>query len=90
MSIRFCLSHVCFKWDFITLKVDIVSVENVDTDGIITLRDKVLRNLWSYDFYDMTLSIKEQTSGSILILSFVYWFMTLILLSVYLFLPLVK
>ena len=28
-SVRFCLSYVCFKWDFIALKVEIISTENL-------------------------------------------------------------
>ena len=58
-SVRFCLSYDCFKWGFIALKDDIISIENnVVTDGIMTLRasNQVLCNVWSYDFYDMTLS----------------------------------
>ena len=57
-SVRFCLSYDSLKWDFITLKVDIISKENVVTDGIMTLRasNQVLCNVWSYDFYDMTLT----------------------------------
>ena len=47
-------------WGFIALKVDIISVEKhyVVTDGIMTLctSNQVLCNVWSYDFYDMTLS----------------------------------
>ena len=33
---------------------------NVVTDGIMTLRvsNQVLCNVWSYDFYDMTLAIE--------------------------------
>ena len=57
--VRFCLSYDCSKWGFIALKDDIISIENnVVTDGIMTLRasNQVLCNVWSYDFYDMTLS----------------------------------
>ena len=28
-SVRFCLSYDCFKWGFIALKVDIISIENI-------------------------------------------------------------
>ena len=28
-SVRFCLSYDCLKWDFIALKVDIISIENI-------------------------------------------------------------
>ena len=54
-SVRFCLSYDCFKWGFIALKDDIYFIRkhNVVTDGIMTLRAS---NVWSYDFYDMTLS----------------------------------
>ena len=57
-SVRFCLSYDCFKWDFIAFKVDIISKHNVVKDGIVTLRasDQVLCNVWSYEFYDMTLA----------------------------------
>ena len=56
-SVRFCLSYDCLKWDFIAFKVDIIS-KNFVTDGIMTLRasNLVLCNVWSYDFYDMTLA----------------------------------
>ena len=60
MSVRFCLSYDCFKWDFIALKVDIIAIENLSLsrDGIMTLRasNQVLCNVWSYDFHDMTLA----------------------------------
>ena len=51
-SVRFCLSYDHFKLDFIVFKVDIV------TDVVMTLpvRAKMLCNVWSYDFYDTTLS----------------------------------
>ena len=59
-SVRFCLSYDCFKWGFIALKDDIYfnRKHNVVTDSIMTLRasNQVLCNVWSYDFYDMTLS----------------------------------
>ena len=60
-SVRFCLSYDEFKWYFIALKVDIISIENIwlsRTDGIMTLRarNQVVCNVWSYDFYDMTLA----------------------------------
>ena len=29
MSVRFCLSYYCFKWGFIALKDDIISIENI-------------------------------------------------------------
>ena len=44
---------------FNPLKDDIISIENnVATDGIMMSRasNQVLCNVWSYDFYDMTLS----------------------------------
>ena len=55
--VRFCLSYDHFKRDFTALKIDIISLENI-TDGIITLRasNQVLCNVWSYNFYDMTLA----------------------------------
>ena len=56
-SVRFCLSYDCFKWelkswDYFNTK------HNIVTDGIMALRasNQVLCNVWSYDFYDMTLS----------------------------------
>ena len=58
-SVRFCLSYDCLKWNFIAFKVDIISRENnVVMDGVMTLRasNQVLCNVWSYDFYDMTLA----------------------------------
>ena len=54
-SLRFCLSYDCLKWDFIALKVDITSAENnAVTNSIMTLctSNQVLRNVWSYGFYD--------------------------------------
>ena len=33
-SVRFCLSHDCFKWDFIAFLVDIISVENTTLSGM--------------------------------------------------------
>ena len=59
MSVRFCLSYDCLKWDFIAFKVDIISIENnVVTDGVMTLRasNQVLCKVWSYDFYDTKLA----------------------------------
>ena len=56
--VRFYLSYDCLKWDFIALKVDIISIENITLDGIMTLRssNQVLCNVWSYDFYEMKLA----------------------------------
>ena len=55
--VRFCLSYERFKLDFIVFKVNIISIEN-NTDVVMALhvRAKMLCNVWSYDFYDMTLS----------------------------------
>ena len=58
-SVKFCLSYDRFKLDFIVFKVNIISIENtLVTDAVMTLhvRAKMLCNLWSYDFYDTTLS----------------------------------
>ena len=57
-SERSCLSYDCVKLDFIALKVDIISVEDINVmDCIMTLRasNQLFCNVWSYDFYDMTL-----------------------------------
>ena len=37
-SVRFCLSYDFFKWAFIALKDDIISIENItlSRDGIMT------------------------------------------------------
>ena len=60
MSVRFCLSYDRFKWGFIALKVDIISIENITLSRTASWRyasvTKYLCNVWSYDFYDMTLS----------------------------------
>ena len=48
-----------YKILFIAFKVDYFNRKhNVVTDGIMTLRaiNQVLCNVWSYDFYDMTLA----------------------------------
>ena len=50
--------YYCFKYDFIALKVDKNRKHNIITDDIMTLRssNQVLCKVWSYDFYDMTLT----------------------------------
>ena len=59
-SVRFCLSYDHLKGDFIVFKMNIMSIRKriVDTDVLMTLRvrTKVLLHVWSYDFYDLTLS----------------------------------
>ena len=57
-SVRFCLSYDRFKLDIIVFKVDIISVENNTLSIVMTLRvrAKMLCKVWSYDFYDVTLS----------------------------------
>ena len=63
MGVRFYISYDCFKWYFISLTVDTISVENIIvTDGIMTLHAPPRRypcNVWSYDFYDMTLAMNN-------------------------------
>ena len=61
MSVRLCLSYDHFKLDFTAYRVDNCSAENVwcmvDMEVMMLLVPaKVLCILWSYDFYDMTLS----------------------------------
>ena len=59
-SVRFCLSYDPFKLDFIAFIVENCSTETcmVDMNVVMTLlvSAKVLYNVWSYDFYNMTLS----------------------------------
>ena len=61
-SVKFCLSHDLLNWDFIAFKINIISIREriVDTDVVndVTLSTKVLLHVWSYDFYNMTLSIE--------------------------------
>ena len=55
-----------FNWDFIAFKMNIISMRKriVDTgvvnDVTYTVRAKMLLHVWSYDFYDMTLSTEKQ------------------------------
>ena len=59
MSVRFCLSYDHFKMNFISYKVGNCSTENawLTWNVVVTLLvpAKVLCNVWSYNFYDMTL-----------------------------------
>ena len=60
--VRSCLSYDYFSCDFINLKVEIVSIENITifiTDDIMMLHasDQVFYNMRSYDFYEMTLPV---------------------------------
>ena len=59
-SVRFGLSYDPLKQDFIDFKMHIISVRKhiVDMHIVMTLHvhAKVLLHIWSYDFYDMTLS----------------------------------
>ena len=59
-SVRFYLSHDPLKWDFIASKMgNILRRKRIaDTDVVMTLRlrAKVSLHVWSYDFYDTTLS----------------------------------
>ena len=59
-SVRFCLLYDPFKWDYIAFKMIIISIGNAlltrTLSMTLRLRAKVLLPVWSYDFYDMTLS----------------------------------
>ena len=60
MSKRGCCLYDYLKWDFVALKVDTISTENIVMASIMMLRAsyQVLPNMRSYDFYDMTLATK--------------------------------
>ena len=59
-SVRFCLSYDPLKMDFTAFKMSFISVRNAlltrTLSTTLGLRAKVLLHVWSYDFYDMTLS----------------------------------
>ena len=59
-NVRFCLSYDCFKKDFIALKVDIVSVENMTLSRTASLRYAPVTKFYVTCgltiFYDMTLA----------------------------------
>ena len=59
-SAIFCLSHDPLKWDFVTFKMNLFKYENALLTPTLSMtsrvRAKVLLHVWSYDFYDMTLS----------------------------------
>ena len=64
-SIKFCLSYVPLKWDFIAFKMNIISMRNriIDLDGVndvSRIPAKLLLHVWLYDFYDTTLSTEYQ------------------------------
>ena len=61
-SVRFCLSCDPLKWDFIAYKmsISVISQHHVETDVVNDImymytRQNVI-DVWSYDFYDTTLS----------------------------------
>ena len=58
--VRFCLLYDPLKWDFIAFKMNIISIRNALLTPTLTMRlrvrAKVVLHVWSYDFYDMTLS----------------------------------
>ena len=57
--VRFCLSYDCFKWNFIALKVDIFSIENITLSRTASWRYVPVSKCyvtWSYEFYDMMLA----------------------------------
>ena len=56
ISVRLCLSYDRFKLAFIVFKVDIISIENATLSRTLHVRAKMLRNVWSYNFYEMMLS----------------------------------
>ena len=59
-SVRFCLSHDSLKYDFVAVKLNIISIREriVDTDVVSDVKfpAKVLLHVLSYDYYDTTLS----------------------------------
>ena len=60
MSVRFCLLYDPLKWDFIPFKMKNIStgkrIVGMDIINDVMLRAKVLLHVWSYHFYDTTLS----------------------------------
>ena len=73
--VRFCLSYDTLKWGFVIFKINNISIREwiVDTDVVndvtCTVRAKVLLYVWSYDFYDMTLSTDSNMTFTFSILS---------------------
>ena len=63
-SVRFCLSYDPSKCDFIAFKMNIISIGNALLTQTLSMtlrvRAKVLLHVWSYDFYDMTLTTESQ------------------------------
>ena len=55
---------MAFKMEFIAFKIDISSISkcivDIDVDYTLRARAKMLLNLWTYDFYDTTLSTVKQ------------------------------
>ena len=53
MSVRFCLSHDHFKWDFTAFKMNIISIKTALLTRTLSVtysvRIKVLLHVWSYD-----------------------------------------
>ena len=63
-NVRFCLSYDLLKWDFIAVKMNIISMRKhiVDTDvanDVTCTRQNVTTRV-SYDFYGTTLSIDSK------------------------------
>ena len=54
-SVRFCLSYGRLKWDFIAFKMNALLTRTLSMT--LRKRAKLLLLVWSYDFYDTTLSI---------------------------------
>ena len=73
MSVRLCLSYDPLKLDYIALKWTIFREENalLTRTLSVTLRIHVkeLLHIWSYDFYDMTLSTDSNMALTFLPLS---------------------
>ena len=64
MDLRLCLSYNPFKLDFIAFKMNIISIKNIlltlTLSMTLRVRAKALLRVWSYDFYDTTLSTELQ------------------------------
>ena len=65
-SVRFYLSHVPLKWDFITFNMNVISLEKhiADTDMVndfMCTHPKVLLHMRSYDFYDKIVTAHNST-----------------------------
>ena len=63
-SVRFYLSYDPLKWDFIAFKMIIISIRCALLTSALSmtsrLRAIVLLHMWSYGFYDITLSTEKQ------------------------------